>query len=595
MQMKRPLIYYFISVFIGCLSSLLLYENALIGAVVAASFFAIFFFTLNKNFFMINMIFFIVGMISFILYFNVKVCNPIELRIVQNKGYYCLGYYKGRKVALNGRIDKVKEGEILRVYGKFQNNKDYPRGIIGTYKIEKYETCNKDIIYYLYEIKRNMYSQFKEKLGEDKSALIMALCYGDASYLSKSQNNDFKKMGVFHAISVSGFHMAIIYKVLEFIVGLKFAILTSFGYLIFTGMQASTIRAFIMILVFKLSKTFFKNYDSLSSMGLAGLILIISKPYYIMDIGFMLSFLATLGILLYYKKLLRILYKLPKSLNESLSITLSSQIFSVPYTAFNIQSFSSGFILGNILLLPMYSVIVIMGNLALLICSVPIIFDILARILNFMLTAVEGANYIILKVCPPITCLTYSDGFALMGIYLSFLLYKHGHERFKYFPLFIFTLMLFQDYSFLPRIYYVNFYKGEGIIVEYKMSKVMVCNYDQSYAKEVIAIKEKMNIDKIITNPKQRFKTNVSGNLYLNVMPCDEETSLNIIISDADEKFAFISNNMKNSALSVFKPEDLTKFPKKSLENNSLRNKEHNIEEDLVMYVIIFKRIIRVY
>ncbi|MBV7273042.1 ComEC/Rec2 family competence protein [Clostridiaceae bacterium UIB06] len=585
--MKRPLIYYFVSVFIGCLSSLLLYENALIGAVITASFFAVLFFTLNKNFFILNMLFLIVGALSFVLYFNIKIYNPIELRITENKGYYCLAEYKGRKILVNGKVNKIEEGKLLKVYGKFENNKDYTSGIVGTYKIDKYEVCNKDMLYYLYEIKRNIYLQFKQKLGEDKSSVIMALCYGDAGYLTKSQKNDFKKLGVFHAISVSGFHMAIIYKVLEFTIGLKFAVVTSFLYLIFTGMQASTARAFIMILAFKSSKLVFKNYDSLSSLGLAGVILLIMKPYYIMDIGFMLSFLATLGILLYYKKTLRILYRLPKALNESLSITLSSQIFSVPYTAFNIQNFSGGFILGNILLLPMYSAIVILGNLALLMCSIPVIFDIFSKLLNFVLTATEGANYLILKICPPITHLTYLDGFALMAIYLGFLLYVHGHVRFKYFPVFVLVLMMWQNYSFLPYIYYVPLSQGEGIIVEYKMNKTMICNYDQSSAKEIIELKEKMNIDKIITNPKQKLKIDIGSSLHLNITPYGERKFFNININEGQSEFIPVnSNNKDNSA---------TKALNQRPENNFFTNKEHNIEENLSLYVIIFRKIIKVY
>ena len=63
--MKRPMVYYAISVFIGCLSALMVFQNAIVGAVIAASFFAIFFFTIDKKFFVINMIFFLMGMISF--------------------------------------------------------------------------------------------------------------------------------------------------------------------------------------------------------------------------------------------------------------------------------------------------------------------------------------------------------------------------------------------------------------------------------------------------------------------------------------------------------------------------------------------------
>ena len=173
-----------------------------------------------------------------------------------------------------GKTNDFKEGEKLKVYGKFESNKDYSRGIIGKYNVEKYTICKNDFIYYLYDIKRNIYVQFKESLGEEKSALIMALCYGDTGYLSKSQKSEFQKLGVVHAVSVSGFHMAIIYKVLENLIGLKLSILICFIYILFTGIQASTIRAFIMIFIFQFSKVVFKNYDSLSSLSFAALILL---------------------------------------------------------------------------------------------------------------------------------------------------------------------------------------------------------------------------------------------------------------------------------------------------------------------------------
>ncbi len=593
--MKRPLIYYSISVFIGCVSSMMLYENALIGAVIAASFFAILFFTLDEKFLIINILFFAIGIFSFAMYFNIKVPDTIEVRLIENKGYYYVSSYKGRKILLNGKVSKIKEGERIKICGTFKNDKDFSRGVIGNYKVDKYDVCKKDYVYYLYEIKRNIYTQYKEILGDERSALVMALCYGNTEYLTKNQKSEFLKMGVFHAVSVSGFHMAIIYKVLELIIGLKFAILVSFIYILFTGMQASTVRAFIMIIIFKFSKMFFKNYDNLSSLALAALILLIIKPYYVIDVGFMLSFLATLGIILYYKKILRTLYKLPQKLNESLSITLSSQIFSVPYTAFNVQNFSSGFILGNIFLLPMYSVIVILGNSALLFCSIPVIFRLLSSGLNFMLTAIEGANYLILKFCPPISYLTYLDGFALILTYLSFILYKHGYIKFKYLPSFILILILFQSYSFVPQVFHINFSEGEGVVVKYKTNKVMVCSYSQSSVKEVINIKERMNVDKIFTNPKQNFKIDIGESFQLGVMCYGEGNIFNTIISNKNKKFVFINNNMGKEALSVFSSYDAVKLPQRSLENNSQNNKVYISEDNISLYVIIFNRIFRVY
>lgn len=594
-NMKKPMIYYAISVFIGCLSAFVLYQNVILGAVIAASFFTIFFFTVDRKFFIVKIIFFLMGIFGFIVYFNLKVPNHIEIRVIDKKGYYYQGNYKGRKLLLDGKIKGIKEGEKLEVQGKFQSNKDYPKGIIGKYDIEKYTLCKNDFIYYLYDVKRNIYLQFKKSLGEEKSAMIMALCYGDTGYLSNSQKSEFQQLGVVHAVSVSGFHMAVIYKVLEGLIGLKLSIIICFIYILFTGIQASTVRAFIMIFIFKFSKLVFKNYDSMSSLSLSALILLLIKPYYIMDIGFMLSFLATIGILLYYKKMLRFLYKLPEKLGESLSITLSSQIFSMPYVAFSIQNFSGGFILGNILLLPMYSVIVILGNIALICCSIKPLFQLLNLGLSFILTAVEGANYLILKACPAVTLLGYLDGIALILVYMSFLFYSHGYKKFKYLPAFVFIMMLCSKYSFIPQVYYTKLLNGEAVIIKYKMDSTMICNYDQSSAKKVIGIKEEMGVNKVITNPEKTSIITLDCGLRVNIIPYYKSKSINIVFLEGDRKLTFINSDVKKGDIPAFNADSITRLPANKELDNSLKNTDYTTENKYSLYVIILNRVFNLY
>lgn len=591
--MKRPLLYYTISLYIGCVSTLMLFESYIAGAVIAASFFAIFFFTLDKKFFIINALFFLIGVLSYIMYFNLKVPNSAEVRVVENKGYYYIANYKGRKITLSGNTGKIKEGQKLLLYGKFSKNVDYSRGIIGTYKVQRYTIGKKDFVSILCDIKKNIYYSYKERLGENKAALIMSLCYGDTEYLTKSEKSKFLEMGVFHAVSVSGFHMAIIYKVLENIIGLKLSIMVSFIYIFFTGLQASTVRAFVMILVFKLSKKVFKNYDGISSLSFAALILLFIKPYYIVDIGFNLSILATLGIIVYYNKLLRIMYRIPKIINESLSITLSSQVFSVPYTAFTIQNFSGGFLLGNLTLLPMYSVIVIVGNLALVLCWLEPIFNFFTAILNIMFTAIEGANYFILKLSPPVSYLGYLEGVALLIIYISFVLYKHGYKKFRLLPVMVLLTMVCESYSFIPKIYHMNFFKGEAIVIDYKTDKLLICNYDQGNVKEVLSLKEYMGINKVVSNPQKKFNLQLSSNLYLSVIPYQK--NINVYVYNGKKKFAFISSNMKKEDLTVFNSYEIVTLSKSSVLSNSTQNRYDQYKETCHLYAIMFNRVVKLY
>jgi competence protein ComEC len=528
------------------------------------------------------------------LYFYIEIPQSVNIRITEKKSYYYLANYKGRKLILKGNISKLQEGEKVRVHGKFEKEMDLERGIVGVYKVKNYKYLKKDVIFHLYQIKRNIYFQFKQSMGEERASVIMSLCYGDTQYLSKEDKNQFQKLGVLHAVSVSGFHMAIIYEVLEKFIGLRLAIVISFIYMVFTGLQSATIRAFIMILVFKMSKMLFRNYDSISSLSLAALILLILKPYYITDIGFMLSFLATLGILLYYKKISRILYKIPQKLNESLSITLSSQIFSVPYIAFTIQNFSSGFIIGNLFLLPMYSIIVILGNIALLLCGLKKAFQFTCNILSIIMTAIDGADHLILKICPPVTYLTYLDGIVLTLIFVSCLLYKHGYSKYKYIPFLMLIPMAFQNYDFIPKVYYISFENAQAMVIKYRRESTMICNYDQSSAKNIINLKEQMKVDKVINNTEGSHLIKLNNNLYIKTIPYYKNGSINLCISNGKYKFALLSDNLEKEDTTTFKSYNKIKILPSYLKKYSENYSDYRYMENCTLYAIIFNGIYKI-
>ena len=193
--MNKPLIYYSLSIFIGCISSQAFTNNILLGAVLTASFLFIMFFTLNKKFFIICTLFFLMGMISFRLYFNIDIVvsnnNTYDcIRVIDKKDFYYVGSYKGRKLLLKGNTLNIKEGSRINVSGEYKNDRDYYRGIVGTIKITKFKEVNKDLIFYFYELKRKAYESFKEEIGDENTALIMSLCFGDTNYLTQEQKNE---------------------------------------------------------------------------------------------------------------------------------------------------------------------------------------------------------------------------------------------------------------------------------------------------------------------------------------------------------------------------------------------------------------------
>lgn len=204
--------------------------------------------------------------------------------------------------------------------------------------------------------------------------------------------------------------------------------------MIFTGAEAATIRSYVMILILKLSKVFYKNYDGLSSLSLSAIIIFIIKPYYVLDIGCTLSFLATLGIIIYNGKIQRALYMLPKELNENLSVTLSAQIFAMPYTMCTIENISMFFIPGNLMLAPLYSFVVLLGTLGIIFVKFDMLFRIITSLLYSTMISIEGGTYLLLKIAPSLSEYNYFYGIVMLAMFMSYVFIKHGYKELMYFP-----------------------------------------------------------------------------------------------------------------------------------------------------------------
>ncbi len=498
--MERPLVFNAISLFMGSLAALIFFSSITAGAALAALFLGLLYFTRNKKDFLLVMLFFILGLISFSLYFSVNMGDRAVIRITEKKYYYYLGDFQGRKIIMQGNIKGIKEGQKISAAGSFKRESDYKRGIAGIYTIKSYTVEKGGLISVFYSMKNNMYMNFKAILGDKNSALLMALCFGDTSWLTNTQMNEFNRLGVIHAISVSGFHMAVVYGVMEKVMGLRAALPAALLYSIFTGMQAATMRAFIMIFVLKLSRLVWKNYDSISSLALAAMLLLVIKPWYILDIGFMLSFLSTLGIILFYKKLNRFFYLLPEKLNETLSISLSAQLFSLPFTAFTLQQFSAGFLLGNLVLLPFYSILVLLGNAALLISFSTFLFGSLCGYISIILKSMEGAAYLLLKLSPEVQYFSWLYGAALLLIYLSFIFYKKGYKYTLYYPIFVILFLCINSFAFFPQVIYQRLQGGSSILVNYKAQRVLICSYDCTKVRDIYKLKEEYGVTKVVAN-----------------------------------------------------------------------------------------------
>ncbi|SDK96624.1 competence protein ComEC [Clostridium cochlearium] len=545
--MERPLIFYSISLFLGCFLSAVFNENIYIILIIILLIHIIIYFTLKEiKFTIIMFLFSILGIINFNIYFNFQPNTQPLIRIDNKLTYKVEGNIKGRKIILKNNIKELEEGQLIKVEnGTFKRNIIYEKGIIGEYNIQNYTIKNVDIKSKIYTIKRSISNKFIKNLGKKRGAIVVSLCFGDSSYLEKEDKDNIKKLGVIHALSVSGFHLALVYRIFEIVFNMKVAIILSYLYLIFTGFKYSTIRAFIMILVIKLSDKFYKKYDSLSSISLAFLIILFLKPYAFMEVGFMLSFLATLGILVFNKRISRCIYFLPSKLNSAISLSLSSQVFLIPYISFTLKELSPGFLLGNIFLMPIFSMIIIIGIIGTVIFPFKYVFNFAIMLLKNLCIFLEGAIYILTKLCPDLIYVENVFGLFIISIYICFMLYKTGKIKYKYLPLFLLVAVFFNMYTIFPKIYILKNKKINATIIKYKDKSIMYCDYDIENGKYVLEIKDNFNIDKVIQNYNQYIPVYIKENKLKSINYYKEYFQQNINNYDSYDIICMKSNDYK--------------------------------------------------
>lgn len=509
--MEYLIVYYSMALLIGCFTAYLINFNIFYGITCCICFLVIMYFTMPKKFFYLSTAFFICGFLSFKFYFDASLGNNEEVRVLEVKGNIILASVNGRNVLLEGEVKNLKVGYKTYITGNFKKQNTYEKGIIGKYNITSYEILGEDLGTIPYKLKSHINKSLDMFLTEDEAALTRSLSFGDTSILSEEQKLTFKKLGVVHAVSVSGLHISIIYKAVERISGTYLGIFVSLLYVMFSGSKSSAFRAFIMILILKLSNKIYKNYNGICSLSTAFMVLLFIKPYYFMDMGFCLSFLATLGIMMYYSNIERALYRVPDILRSPLSLTISAQIFTLPYLGLSMGNFNWNFIIGNIFLVPIYSVLVILGNVGVLFLWLPSIFKLICYGIKMMCIALEGGYYLFLNGTSLTTSFGQKEVVCFLIIYLSYIMIKHGYKNFKFIPIFIVLSLIFSYYTFFPEISIIEFKDIEAIIVTDKFNSTMLISYSVDEGKYAIELEERYKVQNIVTSTYKSIP--VSGKL----------------------------------------------------------------------------------
>lgn len=507
----RLFVYYFLNVILSILLGIFLIQQKKIIFIVILIFISL---LILKNKFS-NIVRLILIILSFISFINIISYYSIQNDYVSLKQFRVVNK-NSKDVILKSRdiisrkyiikdfenLDDIKIGMILNLDGEIKKLSYYDVGVVGeikNYKINEFKT---DFIYKFINMKNVIKDFFVMKFGDEKGNILSGLTFGDTSGLDKEYKNDLKSLGLVHILSVSGFHMNLIFMFISKILSVAPSLFISFLYLMFTGVKVSGIRAFTMMFLKQTAPKLYRTYDGINALCVAGVIILLLRPYEIFNMGFVYSFSATLGILMFNRKINDYFYKMPKLLADSVSLILSAQIFIFPISILIERKLEFGFLLSNMLLVPFYSVLMIFGILFVFFGMVPIVNEIILYLINFIFAVIDGGILFIKMITPKGIYLNdYIVIFILCLYAIYFLSKKVSYNKIKNIPILLFGLCFIFLNVFDLKVEFGKYFDKNYVILRNKFRSYM---YVDKKIKDTQTLEEKLGVDKVFQDVDEK-------------------------------------------------------------------------------------------
>lgn len=228
-------------------------------------------------------------------------------------------------------------------------------------------------------------------LSGDELATVGALTLGYKEDLDKELRHHFQASGAAHVLAVSGLHTGIIYALLVWLLTLGgryrplyenkwgrraislIIIVFMWGYAWLTGMTPSVVRAVLMVSLFEFGRMVYRQSFSLNTIAAAAVLILLAQPSDLWSVSFQLSFAATaaiviladkMGTIIMYDKMRKTFWgKIYNWVVGILVVSLAAQLGTLPITMYYFHQVSSYFLLTNLIVLPLATLLVPCGLL----------------------------------------------------------------------------------------------------------------------------------------------------------------------------------------------------------------------------------------
>lgn len=264
--------------------------------------------------------------------------------------------------------------------------------------------------------RRQMDRVLREKMTSHREySIASALLLGVKDELDNDIRAAYANTGTMHVLAVSGLHVGIIFGFLNLFLlrfrrvpgyrflsaGIILTVLTLYAYL--TGLSPSVLRAVLMFSAVTIGTLLRRQKSTFNTLAFVALALLAYNPFYVMEVGFQLSFLAVLAIVYLQPRLYRLVQFENKALDwgwQLITLSVAAQLATFPLGLLYFNQFPAYFLFSNLLVVPWAGIVLHAGLVFLLVSGVPLlgegaawVFEWLVWLMNAFIRGIEGLPY----------------------------------------------------------------------------------------------------------------------------------------------------------------------------------------------------------
>lgn len=242
-------------------------------------------------------------------------------------------------------------------------------------------------------------TMMNDTLGEHYGSIAFGMITGGKGNLDYDVTDYFSAASIGHILAVSGLHVGFVVALLNILlkrarreVRLICTVVLLGFYIVIAGFSASVIRASVMCIIGLLAFQFSARSDALSSLGLVFSSILLARPLYLFDVGFMMSVCSVYALILFSNSIARAICKLkiPYAISSAVAASLSAELGLAPVMIYYFGTFHPYSVLINIFMIPVLMVVFTFMLSTLILGFIPYLCYVFA-LSRYLLFAVDEA------------------------------------------------------------------------------------------------------------------------------------------------------------------------------------------------------------